>query len=67
MRFFDKIPVKQITAEEEEPFKKLVAKILQSKKQFPDAATSDTEAEIDRLVYQICGLTDEEIEVIENT
>lgn len=65
--FFDKIPVKQITAEEEEPFKKLVAKILQSKKQNTNGGISGAEAEIDHLVYQIYGLTDEEIHLIENT
>ena len=64
--FFDKIPVKQISDEAEQPFKDLVLRILELKKQNPSADTSDLEAEIDQLIYQLYGLTEEEIAIIEN-
>ncbi len=42
-------------------------KILALKKQNPTADTSALEAEIDRLVYALYGLTEEEIKMIENS
>jgi len=64
--FFDKIPVKKISKEEEIPFQSLVEKILALKKENPSADTSSLEAEIDQLVYELYGLTEEEIEIVEN-
>jgi hypothetical protein len=43
----------------------LVDKILAAKKQDKDADTSEWEQEIDRLVYELYGLTEEEIQIIE--
>jgi len=43
----------------------LVDKILAAKKQNPQADTSGWEKEIDRLVYRLYDLTEEEIEIIE--
>ncbi|MBL7788465.1 MAG: Eco57I restriction-modification methylase domain-containing protein [Chitinophagales bacterium] len=43
-----------------------VDKILSLKKSNPDADTSELEAEIDKLVYELYGLSEEEIAVIEN-
>jgi len=40
-------------------------KILAAKKQNPQADTSEWEREIDRLVYQLYQLTEEEIKIIE--
>jgi len=40
-------------------------KILAAKKQNPQTDTSELENEIDRLVYQLYDLTEEEIEIIE--
>ena len=48
---------KQITA--------LVDKILKAKKALPEADTSREEAEIDRLVYKLYDLTEEEIRIVE--
>lgn len=45
----------------------LVDHILSLKKENPYADTSALEAEIDQLVYQLYGLTDEEIAIIENS
>ena len=44
---------------------KLVDNILSLKKSNPDADTSDLEAEIDKLVYELYGLSEEEIKVVE--
>ena len=43
----------------------LVERILTLKRDDPHADVSALEAEIDRLVYQLYGLTDEEIAIVE--
>ncbi len=43
-----------------------VSKIIYTKKQNPSADTIALEAQIDQLVYQLYGLTEEEIGIIEN-
>ncbi|WP_448520175.1 type IIG restriction enzyme/methyltransferase [Rhodoflexus sp.] len=45
----------------------LVTNILSIKKQNPSANTTELENQIDQLVYQLYGLTDEEIAIIENS
>ena len=40
-------------------------KFLQQKQQDPAADTSSLEAEIDRMVYELYGLTEEEVRVVE--
>ncbi len=59
------IPIPSATSAQQKPIIALVDKILASKKANPQADTSKEEAEIDRLVYQLYGLTDEEIAVVE--
>ncbi len=44
----------------------LLDKIISIKKQNPSADTSDLENQIDQLVYQLYGLTEEEIKIIES-
>lgn len=39
---------------------------MKSKKSDPDADTTKLEKEIDRLVYELYGLTEEEIAIVEN-
>ena len=43
----------------------LADKILATKKENPQANTSHWEQEIDKLVYQLYGLTEEEIKIVE--
>ena len=43
----------------------IVTQILELKKQNPTADTTSLEAEIDQMVYQLYGLTDEEIHLVE--
>ncbi|MDP3008072.1 MAG: TaqI-like C-terminal specificity domain-containing protein [Methylococcales bacterium] len=61
--FFDKIPIPKISPDQQQPFIKLVDKILTNKKAGND--TSALEREIDKLVYQLYGLSEEEILIVE--
>jgi hypothetical protein len=64
--FFDKIAVKQISSEVEKPFMELVTEIIEIKKQNPSADTTPLENQIDQMVYQLYGLTEEEIAIVED-
>lgn len=68
-----KLPIKIISLKEQKPFIKLVDKILdtvKNKDYFADsemrAKVKEYEAEIDKMVCKLYGLTPEEIKVIEN-
>lgn len=59
------LPVKVASKAQQLPIITLVDQILFYKKSNPLADTSFFEAEIDRLVYQLYGLTEEEIKIVE--
>ena len=59
------IPIPNATSEQQRYIASLVDRILAAKKENPQADTSALEAEIDQLVYQLYGLTNEEIAIIE--
>ena len=59
------IPIPMILADKQRPFIRLVERILVAKASDPDADTSAQEAEIDRLVYELYDLTDEEVAAVE--
>jgi len=61
--YLELIPIPKIY--ENKILKTFVNKILAAKKQNPDADTTALEKEIDRLVYELYGLTEEEIAVVE--
>jgi hypothetical protein len=61
----EQLPIKNITEKQQTPFIILVDKILATKKKDPNADTSALEKEIDCLVYQLYGLTEEEIKIVE--
>ena len=61
------IPIPQITAVKQRPFVRLVDKILEAKAADRDADTSYLEWDIDRLVYDLYGLTEEEDTAIERS
>lgn len=63
--FFEKIPVKDVSDEEDSIFRNKVLEIQKLKKLDPQPDTSALEAEIDRLIYQLYGLTEEEIKIVE--
>lgn len=52
--------------DEQNNFYALVNKILSEKKKNPLADTSNLEAKIDQLVYKLYGLTEEEIQIVED-
>lgn len=60
----NKLPIK-LTANQQ-PFIDKVDQILTLKKDNPAADTSALEREIDEMVYALYGLTEEEIEIVEN-
>ena len=55
------IPNKQVD------FKNKINRIMEEKKINPSADTSALEIDIDHLVYQLYGLTEEEVKIIEET
>jgi adenine-specific DNA-methyltransferase len=65
VQYIEKIPIKNISENEQKPFIELVEKVLEGHKN--DNDTTDLESQIDQLVYQLYGLTEEEIKIIENS
>ena len=63
----ERLPIPRISAEEQRPFIRLVDEILEAKAADPDADTSYLEWDIDRLVYDLYGLTEEEDTAIERS
>ena len=61
------IPIPKILATEQLPFIRLVDKIFQAKADDPAADTSHLERDIDRLVYDLYGLTEEEDTAVERS
>ncbi len=59
------IPIPSIKEEEQQPFIMLVNQIIAIKRKNISEDTTALESEIDRLVYQLYGLTEEEIAIIE--
>ena len=63
--YVETIPIPKLPATEQRPFIRLVDDILAVKAADPSADTSAPEAEIDRLVYGLYGLDNEEIATVE--
>jgi len=62
-----KLPIPKIALDDHEPFISLVDQILSLKKSDPQTDTSALEAEINRMVYDLYGLTAEEIAIVEES
>ena len=60
-----KLYVPQVSQKDQTVFEALVDKILIAKRNNPSVDTSTLEAEIDNLVYQLYGLTEEEIKIVD--
>ena len=60
----ERLPIPKISAEEHSPFIALVDEIITAKSADSQADTSELEEEIDWLVYDLYGLTDEETAII---
>src|ERR1035437_749416 len=65
--YFDNIPIPKINYEQQIPIIKIVDQILFTKKSDTSANTSALEAEIDLLVYELYGLTEEEIQIVKRS
>ena len=61
------LPIREIPQTEQQPFTDLVDKILAAKAQDLNADTSELEAKIDQLIYQLYDLTAEEIKIVEES
>jgi len=61
-----KLPIPNTSENKQVEISKIVKKILEIKETKPDANTSGLEKEVDQLVYQLYGLTEEEIKIVEN-
>ena len=61
----ENIPVPKLTAAKQRPFVRLVDRILKAKAADANADTSEIEEEIDWLVYDLYGLTNAEVAVVE--
>lgn len=65
--YVETIPVPQLPTEDQRPFIAFVDEILEAKSANPDADTWNLETEIDDLVYDLYGLTEEERTAIERS
>ncbi len=57
------LPIPQIPQSKQKPFEKMVDKIQAFKAEGKD--TGDLEAQVDLMVYELYGLTDDEIALVE--
>ena len=64
---FEQIPLKRISKESQKPFVSKVDQILALKQENPEADTSVLEQEIDEMVYELYGLSEEEIGTVEGS
>jgi len=65
-KYFSQIPIVDGTEEQRDKITVLVEEIIEVKRKNPEADTSSLEAEIDQLVYELYGLTADEIGIVEN-
>ena len=60
-----RLPIPDVSPEQQEPIIELVDQILAAKRTDPDADVSELENEIDQIVYLLYGLTPDEIKIVE--
>lgn len=63
---YDQLPIKTLERINMKAFVELVKSIFKTKESDPESETSKLEADIDRMVYDLYGLTDEEIATMED-
>jgi len=66
-QYFEQIPIPEISKDAKDILTDKVNQIIAYKKSNPTSDTSFLEKEIDQLVYQLYGLTEEEINIIEQS
>ena len=60
-----KLPIPDVSLEQQEPIIELVDQILDSKRADPDADVSELENEVDQIVYLLYGLDADAIAIVE--
>jgi hypothetical protein len=65
--FFDSIPIPHASDYKREEIGEIVKKILEIKKSSPNADIINYEKQIDQLVYELYGLTEDEIGIVEGS
>ncbi|HRI28348.1 MAG TPA: hypothetical protein PK715_09870 [Chitinophagales bacterium] len=65
-QYFEQIPIPDIDGKTQSELTELADKAIQEKANNHQADTAAIENQIDQLVYQLYGLTEEEINIIEN-
>ena len=63
----ERIPAPMVNIEEQRPFVIVLERILAERENNPSSATSNLEAEIDRLVYDLYELSAPEVAFLEST
>ena len=63
----ERIPIPRVSAEKQHPFVEIAERIIEAKAADEDADTEEWERAIDRLVYELYGLTDEEVTAVEQS
>ena len=63
--YVERLPIPRIAGPRQQPFSRLVERVLMAKAGDLDSDISETEAEIDTRVYQLYGLTPSEITAVE--
>ena len=66
-QYVSQIPIPKPTDTQDACVTRIVDKILEIKRQNPKADTTKLEREIDEIVYKLYGLTEEEIQIIEES
>jgi len=61
----ESLPIKSATKEQENEIENIAHRIIEIKKNDPEADVTMLEDRIDKLVYQLYGLTEEEIKIVE--
>lgn len=61
----EQLPIPTATEAQQDKIISLVDRILSAKQSNPEADTTELESEIDRIVYELYGLTEEEIAIVE--
>ena len=63
--YIGKIPIPPVTTEAQQPIIELVERISSAKQENPQANSTEAEQQIDKLVYELYGLTDTEVALVE--
>ncbi|MDJ0658921.1 MAG: hypothetical protein QNJ42_05460 [Crocosphaera sp.] len=65
--YVSQIPIPKATNKQDADITEIVNKIIKIKNNNPDADVSHLEKEIDEIVYELYGLTPEEIAIVEGS